>query len=137
MSIQLSNVAVKAMLDALTALMNAGGAGKLRIYSGTKPTDVDTALSGNTLLIDFALNATAFAASTDANPNALATANSITGVNASATGTATFYRILNNAGTAIEQGTVGTSGADCIITTTSVVSGAPCTVTSLTNTMPE
>lgn len=139
MALQISNVAAKAAMDAVTALCNAGGVGKLRIYSGTKPTDVDTALSGNTLLIDFALAATAFGASTDANPNALATAAAITGVNASATGTATFYRLLNNAGTAIEQGTVTATGGggDCTLTTVSVVSGAPCTVTSLTNTMPE
>lgn len=139
MTIQQSNVAAKAALDAVTALLNSGGAGKLRIYSGTKPTDCDTALSGNTVLVDFALNATAFAASTDANPNALATANAITGVNASATATATFFRLLNNAGTCVAQGTVTATGGggDCTVTTTSIVSGAPCTVTSMTLTQNE
>lgn len=136
MTIQISNVAAKAALDAVTALLNAGGAGKLRVYSGTEPVDVDTALSGNTLLIDFALAATSFGASTDANPGATATAAAITGVNASATATASFYRLLNNAGTAVEQGTVTATGGggDCTVTTTAVVSGAPCTVTSLINT---
>lgn len=139
MTLNVSNVAAKAALDAVTALLNSGGAGKLRIYSGTMPTDTDTALSGNTLLVDFALNATAFAGSTDAAPGATAAGNSVTGVNASATATATFFRLLNNAGTAVAQGTVTATGGggDCTVTTTSIVSGAPCTVTSLTLTHPE
>lgn len=139
MTINISNVSAKAALDAVLALLNVGGAGKLRIYSGTVPTDTDTALSGNTVLIDFALNATAFPASSDAAPGATATANAITGVNASATATATFYRLLNNAGTAVEQGSVTATGGggDCTLTTVSVVSGAPCTVTSLVATHPE
>lgn len=137
MTAHISNVAAKAGLDAITALLNAGGAGKLRIYSGTAPADCDTALSGNTLLIDFALNATAFPASTGST-DAVATANAVTGVNASATATATFFRLLNNAGTCVAQGTVTATGGggDCTLTTTSVVSGAPCTVTSLTITLP-
>jgi hypothetical protein len=139
MTVNISNVACKAALDAVTALLNAGGAGKLRVYNGTVPTDTDTALSGNTLLIDFALNATAFPGSSDTNPGASALANAITGVNASATGTASFYRLLNNAGTAVSQGTVTATGGggDATLTTVSVVSGAPCTVTSATMTHPE
>lgn len=136
-TMNISNVAAKAAMDAISALANAGGAGKLRIYSGTAPADTDTALSGNTLLADFALNATAFGASTDANPGALATANSVADVNASNTGTATFGRILNNAGTAIAQFDVGTSGTTCIVSSTSFVSGQPCSVTSATLKHPE
>ncbi len=140
MTINVSNAAAKAALDAVTALMNVGGTGKLRIYNGTVPTDTDTALSGNTLLIDFALHATAaFGAATDAAPGATATADTIAGVNASATGTASFYRYLNNAGTAISQGSVTATGGggDATLTTVSVVSGAPCTVTSAVMTHPE
>lgn len=137
MTLQISNVAAKAAMDAITALLNAGGAGKLRIYSGTKPTDADTALSGNTVLADFALAADAFGDAADANPGATSTAASISDVNASATGTATFFRLLNNAATCVAQGTVGTSSADCIVTSTSFVSGQPCHVVSLTLTHPE
>jgi hypothetical protein len=139
MTINISNVAAKAALDAVTALLNAGGAGKLRVYSGVMPADTDTALSGNTVLVDFALNATAFAASTDANPGATAAGNAVTGVSASATGTASFYRLLTNAGVAVSQGTVTATGGggDLTLTTVSVVSGAPCTVTSMTLTHPE
>ena len=136
-TLNLANASAKAGLDAITALLNSGGTGKLRIYDGTPPADCDTALSSNNVLADFALNATAFAASTDANPNALATANSITDVNASASGMATFFRLLTNAGVAKVQGNVGTSAATCIVTSTAFVSGQPCHVVSLTLTQPE
>ena len=139
MALQISNVAARTGLNAITALLNAGGAGLLRVYSGTKPTDSDTAQSDNTVLISFTLNATAFANAVDANPDATALANAIADVSASATGTATFFRLLNNAGTCVAQGTVTATGGggDCTLTTTSVVSGAPCSVTSLTLRQPE
>lgn len=133
-----TNVAAKAAIDAITALLNVGGAGHLKIYAGTAPVDSDTGLAtANTVLADFTLNATAFAASTDAAPGALATANSITDVNASATGTAAFGRLLNHAGTTVAQFDVGVSGATCIVSSVSFVSGQPCSVTSLTLKMPE
>ncbi len=135
--LNVSNTAAKTGLDALLDLLDVGGAGKLRIYSGTAPTDTDTALSGNTVLADFALNATGFANSTDINPGARATANSIADVNASNTGTATFARLLNNAGTAVAQMDVGVSGTSVIVSSTSFVSGQPCSVTSATITFPE
>lgn len=132
-----SNVAAKAGLDAMLDLLDVTSAGKLRIYAGTAPLDTDTALSSNTLLADFALSATGFANSTDLAPNARATANSISDVSASNTGTATFGRLLNQAGTAVAQFDVGTSAATCIVPTTSFVSGQTCSVTSATITMPE
>lgn len=135
--LNVSNTAAKTGLDALLDLLDAGGAGKLRIYAGTAPTDTDTALSSNTLLADFALNATGFANSTDLAPGARATANSISDVTASNTGTATFGRLLNNAATAVAQFDVGTSGTTCIVPTTSFVSGQTCSVTSMTITQPE
>lgn len=134
----ISNVAAKALLDAWTALLNVGGAGHLKIYSGTAPVDSDASLvTANVLLADFTLNATAFAASTDANPGATATANSITDVNAAATGTASFARVLNNAGVCKGQYNVGTSLASVIVSSTSFVSGQPCSVTSYVQTMTE
>ena len=52
---------------------------------------------------------------------------------ADATGTAAFFRILNSAGTTTyAQGTVGTSGSDLNLNTTSIVLGGPISVTSLT-----
>lgn len=135
--LNVSNVAAKTGLDALLDLLDSGGAGKLRIYAGTAPVDTDTALSSNTLLADFALNATGFANSADLAPGARATANSISDVTASNTGTATFGRLLNNAALAVAQFDVGTASATCIVPTTSFVSGQTCSVTSATITLPE
>lgn len=137
MALKISNAAAKAAVDAVTALLNAGGAGLLRIYSGTEPADADTALSSNTVLADFDLAADAFGDAADTNPGAAATADTIDDVNASNSGTATFFRLLNNAGVAVIQGTVGTSAADCIVTSTTFVAGQPCHVVSLTISHPE
>lgn len=137
-TLSISNVAAKAAMDAVTALINAGTPpGLLRIYDGTAPADADTALSGNNVLASFALATDAFGDAADANPGAVSTAASISDVNASATGTATFFRLLNAAGVCIAQGNVGVSSATCIVTSTSFVNGQPCHVVSLTLTHPE
>lgn len=133
----ISNVAAKAALDAYTALMNPGGPGTLVIYAGVAPLDCDTVLSGDTVLATFTLSATAFGASTDLAPGARATANAIADENASASGTATFARVFNNAGTCVGQFDVGTTAATVIVSSTTFVSGQPCSVTSFTITLPE
>jgi hypothetical protein len=114
-------------IDAVTALANSG---KLRIYSGTQPTDADTALSGNTLLAELVMNATAFAAASSGS----ASANAITSdSSADATGTATFFRLFKSDGTTvIMDGAVGTSGAQLNLNTTSIVTAAAVSVTSFT-----
>jgi hypothetical protein len=101
--------------------------GYLRIYSGTRPTNPDTALSGNTLLAELRFSATAFGASS----GGVKTANAITQGTAAATGTASFFRALKSDGsTAVIDGTVGTSGTDAIIGNTSIVSNEPVTCSS-------
>lgn len=125
----LTNAAASAAADAVTALANGG---KLRIYSGTKPANADTALSGNTLLAELALSSTAFGSAS----NGVATANSITDdSSANASGTASFFRVFKSDGTtAVFDGTVGTSGADLNLNSTSISSGATVSVSSLTYT---
>ena len=50
---------------------------------------------------------------------------------ANATGTATWFRIVKADGTThVMDGNVGTSGSDLNLTTTSIVSGQPVSVTS-------
>lgn len=135
-----SNVATRTGLDAMLDLLDAGGAGKLRIYSGTAPADADAALSGNTLLAELTLSATGFANSTDANPGATSAANAITqDSSADATGTATFCRLANNAGTCVWQGTVTVTGGggNLQLVTTSIVSGQPVSCSSFTMTKAE
>lgn len=115
--------------DAVTARANNGS---LRIYAGTPPADANAALSGNTLLANLGMGATAFGAAV----NGVATANAITAdSSADATGTATFFRVLESDGTTVVfQGTVGTSGTELVLNNTSIVAGGNVSVTSLTYT---
>jgi hypothetical protein len=121
--------------NAVTALVDAGSAaGRLRIYSGTAPADVNTALSGNTLLADLSMSDPAFgAASGGVSTAAAITADS----SADATGTASFFRVGAWDGvtfTPTFQGSCGTSGSDLNLSTTSITLGGTIAVTSLTYT---
>lgn len=114
-------------LDQITSSISTSGL--LRIYSGTRPTNPDTALSGNTVLAELALSST-FAGSA---ASGVLTANSITAdSSADATGTATFASLLTSGGTRRVDFDVGTSGSDLNLNTTSIVSGAQVSVSSLT-----
>lgn len=125
MSLSYKTTLRNSMLDQVTSQI--GASGLLRIYDGTPPADVNTALSGNTLLAELALSAT-FA---PAAASGLLTANAISNdTSADATGTATFFRLLTSAGVAVVQGTVGTSGADLNMPSTSITSGGTVSVSS-------
>ena len=127
----ISNAAAIAALNAKVDLLDAGGAGAIKIYSGTRPDKVDTALSGNTLLAQLTLSATAFGAAVDANPNATATAAAITDdSSANATGTASWFRATNNAGTGVIDGNVATSSADIVLDSVSITAGQTVSISS-------
>lgn len=105
-----ANAARDAALNANTATLNNGS---VRIYSGTAPADADASLSGNTLLAQLTLGATAFGSAS----SGVATANTITAdSSADATGTPTFFRLLTSGGTVVYQGTAGASGQECNLT---------------------
>ena len=112
-----------ARLDAITTFV--GASGKLRLYSGVRPA---TGGAITTLLVELTLNAT-FAPAAAAG---VLTANAITSGTAVATGTASWARIFKSDGTtiAIDLG-VGTSGQEVIIATTSIVTSAVVSVSSL------
>lgn len=138
MATSITNAAAKAACDAIVDLLDVGGGGSLKIYSGSVPTDADTALGAQVLLGTLPLTATAFGAAADANPGGRATAASITSdASADATGTAAFFRAVNAAGTCVIQGSVGTSGADLNLNSVSIQSGGTIAVTSWTFTVPE
>jgi hypothetical protein len=124
-----SNAAANAAADAHCALLNTG---YLRIYSGSQPTDADTALGAQTLLAELRFGATAFGAAVAG----VATANAITqDSSADATGTAAFYRALKSDGTTVvEDGSVGTSGCNCNLNSVAISSGAAVSVTAMTHT---
>ena len=139
MTLSISNLQAIVICDAVVDSCDAGAtAASLRIYSGTPPTLADTALAGNTLLAQLVMSDPAFGAAVDANPSATATASAITDDTAAdATGTASFFRILDSNGVVRIQGTVGTSGAELILNSVAIQVGALVKVTSLTVTMPE
>lgn len=113
----ISNAAAQAMLNAFTALLNGG---HIKIFTGTQPATCETADSG-TLLVTLALNATAFAAATDgADGTAHASANTITSGTAGNTGTAGYFRAYDSGGSCHDQGDVGLSGTDFVITDTTI-----------------
>lgn len=127
----ITTAARNAAADAVVDLVDVGGAGSLRIYSGTAPADANAALSGNTLLAQLTMSATAFGSAS----SGVATAAAITqDSSADATGTATFFRVLSGGGTVVMQGEVGTSGADLNLNSVAISSGAAVSVSSFTYT---
>ena len=120
-----------AALDNILAHLNSG---YLRIYSGTQPTDADTAIGSQVLLAELTFGATAFASAS----GGVATANAITQDSSNnATGTATWCRLVKTDGTTVVMdGSVGTSSANLILNSVALVSGQPTAVTSLTVTFP-
>lgn len=130
-----SDEAVKAAVDAVAAKCNSG---TLKIYAGSQPTDANTAVGVQTLLATLTLSSTAFAASSASGSAGskvvTATANTITDdTSADNTGTATWFRVLKSDGTSIVfDGSVGTTGCDLNLVTTSLVAGADVGITSFT-----
>lgn len=139
MAMTITVAAAETMLSAFGTLLNGG---TVRLYSGTAPTNVQAALSGNTVLAEATLQATAFSASyTTSGNNRVMTANlPITDADtANASGPATFFRAFRSAGngdTVVYQGSVGTSGADMIMAATDIIAGGAFSISSLTVAMP-
>src|SRR3990167_9793896 len=129
---RITNAVASAACDAIVDLIDAGaGAGTLKFYTATIPTNADTALGAQTLLATLTFSDPAFGAAS----NGVAPASAITSdPAANATGTATWFRVVTSAGTAIFDGTVGTSGADLNLNTTSIVAGAEVSVSAFTYT---
>lgn len=130
MTISYSTAVRNARLDSFTTQIGNGAL--VRIYSGTPPANAGAALSGNTKLAEL-VAASPFAPA--ASGGVLTASGITTEAAADATGTATFYRAYKSDGTTnCEQGSVGTSGADMNLNTTSIVAGGPVAVTSFVKT---
>jgi hypothetical protein len=114
-----------AQLDNWKANFNSG---LIKIYNGTRPTDVDTALSGNTLLVTCTMNATAFAAASAG----VQTANAITSGVAAVTGTPTFARLFQSDGTTVICDLSCAVGSGEVNLAASPSAGATVSITSMT-----
>jgi PAB1-binding protein PBP1 len=129
-NMQVTNAEASAMMDAMCAHLNSG---TLVMYTGTQPTNANTALSANTVLVTLTFGATAFGASV----NGVATANAITAGTAVAAGTATFARLFRSDGTTVVCDlSVGTSGSDVNLNTTTISVGLQVSISSMTFTHP-
>lgn len=132
---RLTNAAASAAADAVVDRIDLGaGAGTIKIYTATIPTDADTAVGAQTLLATLTFSDPAFGAAS----NGVATASAITSdTSADATGTAAWARIADSTGTTVMDVTVGTTGEDINFNTVSFVAGATVAITSLTYTQPK
>ena len=135
-----NNSGAIAGLNAILALLNVGGTGAIKIFTGSAPVSTETADTG-TLLVTLTLTNPAFPTAIDNTAGgATATANSITSGTAGATGTAGYFRSYPHTPSttnAVIQGTVGTSAADMIINTTAITSGDTVACTAWTVTLPD
>lgn len=122
------DVTVKAAVDAAGALLNSG---YLKIYSGGQPA-LDVAVSG-TLLAALTFGSTAFPASVASAGTVTATANTITSGTAGNTGTAGYFALVkSDNSTVVATGSVGTSGCDLNLNSTSISSGATVSCSAFT-----
>lgn len=132
----MSIIAAKAAMDAITALITASAT--LKIYSGSQPAST-TASETGTLGATLTFGATPFPASTSLTSNGLATAtaNAITSeTNAPNSITAGHFQVATTTPTVIEQGTCGVSGADLIMSSTSISAGDTVACSSFKQTLP-
>lgn len=121
----LSNAQKQARASAINTALGANAT--IKIYSGAAPAGPDSAVTG-TLLVTLVGNSAGFGTAT----NGVVTAAAITQANAVATGTAGYARLATSGGTAIMDVDVGVSGASVNMNTTSITTGGPVQITSLT-----
>ena len=109
--------------------------GFLKIYAGAVPSDADASLGSATLLCTITKNGdgvTGLSFAATAFADAVSKANEVWSGTNVATGTATFYRFVLTGDTGALsttekriQGNAATSGADLVMTSTALSSGAP------------
>jgi len=113
----------------LNAAFDVLNSGFLDVRDGSQPSDADTALGAQVLLAHLLFGSTAFAASSSGSKSA----NSITAdSSADATGTASWMTLMTSGSVRKFDGSAGTSSANLILNTTSIVSAASVSCSSLT-----
>jgi|SRR5579862_2820820 len=122
-----SATAANAANDAQCAQLNGGF---LRIYDGVQPADANTAITTQNLLAELRFGNPAYPPSVGGSSVNNAISDDLA---ANATGTATWYRALQADGvTVVQDGSVGTSGADLNFSSTAFTVGQDISVPSLT-----
>lgn len=127
MTIGINATIRNSMLNAIRDALDAGaGAAKLRIYNGTRPA---TGGSATTLLAELTCSDPSAA---NASGGVLTFSAITQDASADATGTATWFRLVDSTGAHVLDGDCGTSGSDLNLTTTSIVATQPVSVSSAT-----
>lgn len=140
MALKLGIATAIAAADAAVDLIDIGAAAsRLIIYDGTEPAAPATAITTQVALVTFNLPDPAFGVAVDTTQGGTATANAVSPVAAAASGTATWFRILDGNNVVILQGDVtDTAGSGNLkVSSTSIVSGIEVSVISLTYTQPK
>jgi len=123
------NYSIAAMQAQLAATVaTVGDAGQLYLYSGVQPSSTDGA-DGTLVAGPFTLGTPFAGAATAAFPSVLSPTLPAN-VNASASVQPTWYRVKTSGGTAVFDGSAGTSGADMTIGLPT--SGQPVAITAWT-----
>lgn len=126
-----------AQLSSLAARFDLGAAGgTIKVYSGTRPANANTAPGGgNTLLLTFTLATTGFAAPSGGTMNVAGLPLTATGV---AAGTAAWWRGADSDGNTVLDGSCGVdgSGEDIELSTTTISVGLNVNLTTGTFTQP-
>lgn len=125
MALAFSTTLRNSRADLIDDAANGGaGAALIRIYDGSRPATGGTA---TTLLAELTASDPMFgAASSGAITASAITADS----SANATGTATWFRVVDSEGTFVMDGSVGTSGSDLNLNSTSISTGQNVSITS-------
>jgi hypothetical protein len=136
----ITNAVAAAMQTALATATDAGTAATITIYDSTGgvPTDANAAIGTCAQLAQLTCSATAFTATTTANPSVLTMGAIGSDTSADSTGTAAFFRIHTQSDkvTCIAQGTAGVGSFDLALNTTSFTSGSTVSITSATVSLP-
>ena len=104
----------------------AGSGAIIKIYDGTQPSNANTAITTQTLLVSLPISGTF---GTDS--NGTITLSTVTNGTAVATGTGQFFRITKSDGTTVVMdGSVGTASADMILNNTSIATGQTVSISS-------
>lgn len=127
----LQNTRLNAIKSAIDAGGGGTGKGRIKVYGGTKPVTVNTAISGQTLLADLQISANPCSAGASSGVLTLVAVSDDTSADAS--GTATFALITDSDGGVVcDVDVTDTNGAGPMkLNTTNIVAGGTVSVTSV------
>ena len=123
MTLEYSNATRHAQNEGL--ITYAGSNALFNLYSGSQPANANTAITTQVLLVSMQI-AGVFGTDT----NGTLTLGAVTETNASASGTASFFRIIKADNSVIMDGSVGLSGADLILNTVDIAAGQSVDITA-------